>query len=504
MGEIIVIGAGVAGLAAAARLSRGGASVTVLERSGVVGGALGSGNDQGFDTGAHTLTMPAVFRDLFVKTGSRKASAKASFEDNVELRPVDPVRRYVFADGTRLDLPNSSRARVLSTFDSALGRGSGLSWFRAVEHGAAVWELLRPAWFEAPRASSADLPSLLGARSAKYVVTPRSGLRKLAKSWFDDPRLGLLLDEYALGYGADPRRAPGILAVAPYVEHAFGAWRIVGGLSSLTGALHRRALARGVTFRLDCPVRQVTTAADGSVDGVVLADGSRLSADTVVAAVDTAQLAELTAAKGSPDKPKRSGAAEPEYSASVFTVLLRVPGAAEQPHETVFFAGHDKAAVESRLEDTFGRRARPVAEPTIRVCVSQEHPECWSAHAYAPRHGSGPGAVDWSSPGLAVDYANTLVTQLVRRGALAAGAAEIVRVISPLDRELATGVPGGSAYGPAAHDLHATLLRSPVAQPTPGLFHVGASARPGPGLPFAALSAWHLSELLNPPKASRT
>ncbi|HEV2637831.1 MAG TPA: FAD-dependent oxidoreductase [Actinocrinis sp.] len=514
MGEIVVIGAGAAGLAAAARLSRGGNTVTVLEQAAAVGGALVTGRDaasaEGFDTGAHTLTMPAVYRDLFVKTGSRKASAKASFEENVELRPVDPVRRHVFADGTVLDLPNSSRSGLLRGFDAALGPGAGRSWLRVTEHGAAAWELLRPAWFEAPRATGRDLQFLLADRANRRVLTPRKNLRKLAKSWFDDPRLGLLLDEYALAAGADPRRAPGILAMAPYLELAFGAWRIAGGLSSLAEALHRRALARGVTFRLGCRAVRISTAADGSVDGVLLADGTRLPADTVIVAADVTQLAELTAGAGGSARAGIGHSSYPshsDYSHSLFTVLLRVPGAPAQPHEAVYFAGHDKAAVESRLADVFGQAARPVADPTIRLCVSAEQPECWSVHTIAARHGNGPGALDWTAPGLAESYARTLTACLVNRGILSGETAtghELVRFISPADRESATGSPGGAAYGPAANDLESVLLRSAITRPAAGLHHVGASARPGSGLPFAALSAWHLNELVNPPKATRS
>jgi len=492
VGKIIVIGAGVAGLAAAARLAGGDTSVTVLDRALTVGGALGTstGPDQGFDTGAHTLIMPAVYRDLFLKTGGRKKSAAASLEENVDLRPVDPVRRYLFADGTTLDLPNASRAKLLTTFDTALGPGAGRDWLKAVEHGGAVWDLLRPAWYEAPRATNRDLWKLLASRAGRRTLTPRVGLRALAKTWFTDPRLGLLLDEYALGCGADPRRAPGILAAAPYLEHTFGAWRVAGGLSNLAEALHQRALARKVEFRLDCPVSRITVSPNGSVDGVLLADGERLPADTVVAAVDSQQLAALTASVTSVDSPAG-------YSQSVFTVLLRVPGAAPMAHESVLFGEPDEAAVEARLEAVFGQAARAADDPTVRVCVSEEHPEAWSVHAAAPRHGTGPGALGWSAPGLATGYADTLVDILVRRGLLSAGSGRIERIISPADREQATGVPGGAAYGPAAHGLRATLLRSPVAQPTRGLFHIGASARPGSGVPFAALSAWHVSELLN-------
>ena len=88
------------------------------------------------------------------------------------------------------------------------------------------------------------------------------------------------------------------------------------------------------------------------------------------------------------------------------------------------------------------------------------------------------------------------------RAALAAGGfvvgarGTVQHVVTPADRELATGVPGGSAYGPVPHSLRGALLRSATAQPTPGLFHIGASARPGAGLPYAALSGWHAAELI--------
>src|SRR5258708_36637728 len=113
------------GLAVAARLATRDNSVLVCEATQAIGGALGAWrhDDLIFDTGAHTLTLPAVYRDLFIKTGSRKTSAAATLEDRVDLRPLDPVRRYLFLDGTRLDLPNASRGRVRSAFDAALGAG---------------------------------------------------------------------------------------------------------------------------------------------------------------------------------------------------------------------------------------------------------------------------------------------------------------------------------------------------------------------------------------------
>ena len=110
MARIAVIGAGMGALAAAARLAVAGHRVTVYERAETYGGAVGRYEQDGFafDTGPSLLTLPAVYRDLFVKTGN-------PLEDSVELLPVDPVARYRFPavpghDATWLDVPNASRA----------------------------------------------------------------------------------------------------------------------------------------------------------------------------------------------------------------------------------------------------------------------------------------------------------------------------------------------------------------------------------------------------------
>ena len=71
-------------------------------------------------------------------------------------------------------------------------------------------------------------------------------------------------------------------------------------------------------------------------------------------------------------------------------------------------------------------------------------------------------------------------------------------IFTPADRERLTGAPGGSANGPAIDSLSSAILRSPTVQPIKGLLHVGGSSRPGPGIAFAALSAWNAAEVLRP------
>jgi phytoene dehydrogenase-like protein len=452
--RIIVVGAGMAGLAAAARLATRDDTVVLCEATGQVGGALGRWrhDDLSFDTGPHTLTLPAVYRDLFIKTGSRKKSAAATLEERVELRPLDPVRRYVFPDGTRLDLPNSSRGRLHAAFDAALGAGAGDAWLRVVDHGSRVWDAIRPTLVEAPGSGEPELRALLKTRDGRHALTPRHSLRRLAKDWFKgvDPRLLLVLDDYARQAGAEPRHAPGVLATRVYVEQVFGAWRIVGGLYELAEALRQRVEDRGVEVRLGARVARIERGPTGSVSGVLLEDGTRLEADVVVAGIDQAVLAGLLG--GAPRAPKKN-----TYTSSVATLCFAVEEPPEPLHETVLLDEHG---------------------PAIRIHVSAEQPTAWTVHV--------PPALDTGA----------VLPKLAAYGIDVRAKARLLHVIGAEDWERATGVPGGAAYGPAADSVEAALLRSPIAQPIHGLYHVGASAQPGSGLPFVALSGWQASELV--------
>ena len=72
-------------------------------------------------------------------------------------------------------------------------------------------------------------------------VRPWMTLRDLARATCRDPRLRMVVERFATYAGADPRRAPAALAVAGYVEHAFGAWHVRGGLHRIVAALARAA-----------------------------------------------------------------------------------------------------------------------------------------------------------------------------------------------------------------------------------------------------------------------
>ena len=96
---MVIIGAGIGGLSAAIRLAAAGKQVVVLEQNERVGGKMGQIEAAGFrwDTGPSVITMRHVFEELFQCAGRR-------LEDYLTLHPVEPLTRYFYPDGTRLDL----------------------------------------------------------------------------------------------------------------------------------------------------------------------------------------------------------------------------------------------------------------------------------------------------------------------------------------------------------------------------------------------------------------
>lgn len=502
MTHVVVVGAGMGGLAVAARLATLGHRVTVCERTSHVGGKLGWFERDGFafDTGPSLLTLPAVYRDLFLKTGG-------PLEDEVELVPVDPVCRYQFADGPQVDLPNASRSGVAAALDGAFGRGAGDDWTRLTDRGGHIWDATRRPFLETPLDGWRTLARLSLRLSDLRTVAPWRSLRGLGSTYLRDPHLRMLLDRYATYTGSDPRRAPAALATIPYVEQTFGAWYVRGGVRRLGEALHQRVVERGVVVRLSSGVTAVETNG-GRVSGVRLVDGEQIPADIVVSDVDAQALyAELLAPQQVSSPLQRIQRATPSLSG--FVLLLALRGRTpELTHHTVLFPSD----YDDEFDSVFGSgshkgRPRPAPDPTIYVAAPDDPAlrpdgghESWFVLANAPRHDPADRdprhGVDWDEPGLAASYAERILDLMAERGLDVRDRLLWKEIRTPADLERATGSPGGAIYGTSSNGLRAAFLRPANRSPVPGLFLVGGSAHPGGGLPLAGLSAAIVAEMI--------
>lgn len=497
MAEVVVIGAGMGGLAAAARLSVKGHRVRILEAGPNYGGKLGSYSRDGFvfDTGPSLLTLPAVYRDLFIKTG------RSQLEDCVDLQPVEPAFRYAFADGTVAELPGSGTGACATALGDALGGAAADDWRVLMKRAGEVWRITRRPVLESPLSGPRDLIGLMSSVTDIRTVAPWRSLRNQGRSSLRDDRLVTLLDRYATYTGSDPRRAPAALVTVPYVEQSFGAWHLGGGIRTLADALFDRCLERGIEVELSAAVTRISTDS-GRVTGVELADGRRLACDIVVANADAAKVYGELLDDPAARAPLRSlSRATPSFSGFVLLLAVRGRTPGLRHHNVWFPADYD-----DEFDSVFGRRgdpAHPAADPTIYVCApadpamrpDADH-EAWFVLVNAPRHGTEAGCIDWHAPGLAESYADRVLTVLAGRGTDIRDRVLWREIRTPADLESATGAPGGAIYGTSSNGTRAAFLRPANRSPVTGLYLVGGSAHPGGGLPLVAMSAEIVANLI--------
>lgn len=503
MARVVVVGGGMAGLATAVRLRAAKHDVVVLERSEVVGGKAARLELDGFgwDLGPTLLTLPAVYRDLFATTGP-------ALEECLDLSPVDPVCRYTFADGTRLDMPNASRARIGSALDDALGAGAGEQWLALLAHGGEIWQATRDSFLTAPLRGLRAVPSLARGRGALRTVAPHRSLRGLGARYLREPHLRTLLDRYATYAGSDPRRAPAALAAVPFVEQAFGAWTVAGGMHRLALETARRAELLGVELRTSSEVSEIAVEG-GRVAGARLADGSLVPADVVVSALDAHVLYRdlLPGARSARDL---AALRRQPPSSSGYLLLLGLRGrtAGIDRHNVLFGPDYDAEFDALFGTGTHHDRPRPVADPTLYLHrdpfastgEGEDAREAVSVLVNAPPHLPDRPArgINWDAPGLAGAYADRILTVLAGRGVDVRDRVLTRSWQTPADLARRTGDVGGSIYGTATHGGLGPLRRPANASAVKGLFLVGGSTHPGGGLPMVGLSAEVVAGLVGP------
>ncbi len=490
MSTVIVIGAGAAGLATAARLAVKGHTVTVLEQSDRVGGKLATYRRDGFafDTGPSLFTLPAVYRDLFLKTGK-------PLEDEVDLQPVEPGFGYHFADGASVTMPGVDPAKCARALGDGLGGRSADDWRALMDRAAKMWRLTRGPFLQSPLQGWKSLMPLAKPADVR-TIAPWSSLRKLGESTLSDPRAVTLLDRYATYTGSDPRRAPAVLATVPYVEQEFGAWHLRGGVGTLADALHRRCIERGVDVRTGADVTSITTDASG-VTGVV-ANGEHLRADIVVANADAGLVYGQLLDDPRATEPART-IARSDASLAGFVLLLALRGRTPGLHHHNVWFPED---YDAEFDAIFGKDPRPVDDPAIYVCApddpamrpDSDH-EAWFVLVNAPRHDPARG-VDWSSPQLAASYAESIVSLLAQRGVDIRDRIIWQEIRTPADLERDARAPGGSIYGTSSNGTRAAFARPANRSPIPGLFLVGGSTHPGGGLPLVGMGAEITADLI--------
>ncbi len=480
---VLVIGAGMAGLAAAARLAHAGCAVTVLERHATPGGKIRSlASPAGpVATGPTVLTLRPVFDALFEALGER-------LDAHLHLVRQTTIARHFWPDGSTLDLHDDPDANERAIRDFAGGRAA--QQFRAFDRRArTLFEAFDAPVMQAARPSLASL-GLRIARQPRLLaaMAPFSSLAALLTASFDDPRLCQLFGRYATYVGGSPYAAPALLALIWHAE-ASGVWAIDGGMERLAQVLAAIASERGATFRYGVHVERIE-ARGGAVTGVTLASGEQLPARAVLFNGDPRALATGALGPACATVAPQTRSAPRSLSADVWAFAARASGP-ELAHHNVFFCD-----APAREFAALARGERPAA-PTLYLCamdrgMGRAVPELerFEIIANAPPQDS-PTTPEESQ----ACRARTFDT-LAGFGLQFSPTPEASALSTPETFDRMFPQSGGSLYGQSPHGLMAAFRRPTARTPIRGLYLAGGGAHPGAGLPMAALSARHAAEAI--------
>jgi phytoene desaturase len=479
MKEVIIIGGGLGGLAAACRLAKAGFAVSVFEKNGQVGGKVNLVEADGyrFDTGASLLTMRHVLEELFEFCGKRT-------EDYLEIVPLEPICRYFWPDGTVFDA--SQNIEKTAREIARIAPEDVADFDKYLADSRQKYEIAERTFLAQ---SLNDLPKLLtfGNLSDLLKISTLKTLASHNAKFFKSEKLRQIFNRFATYNGSSPYATPATFALIPFVEFGLGAWYVRGGMYEISRSLEKLAVALGVKIFTEAEVDEIVVENKKAVG--VRIGGETISADLVISNADAIETyRNLLRSKKFQNR---------EPSCSGFVLLLgtrrKFPSLA---HHNIFFSDDYRAEF-----DALFKQKIPAPNPTVYVCATSRSDATQAPEGHenlfvlvnAPYTG---GRTNWQRE--APNYRDLIVEKLEKSGLEGlADAIDFERIITPEDFEAKYRANRGSIYGISSNGLLSAFLRVPnCARDIENLYFVGGATHPGGGIPLVLLSGKMTSEMI--------
>ncbi|WP_409484735.1 phytoene desaturase family protein [Arsenicicoccus dermatophilus] len=480
MADVLVVGAGLAGLSAACHLRGRGHQVTVVERESGPGGRAGRSTHGGFtfDTGPTVMTMPGLLDDALQAVGS-------SVADLVPMRVLDPAYRARFHDGSQIRVRHGHEA-MREEIRSTCGDRDAVAFDRFVAWLRELYAVEMPHYIDRNFDSPLDLARPLGASTTLLRL---GGLRRLGptiRSFFHDQRLHRLFTFQAMYAGLPPETALAIYAVITYMDSIEGVYFPDGGMGAIPAALDTAARRAGVDLRYDSTVVRLLRAGGPGeghpVTGVELASGETLHADAVVCTLDLPVAYALLLPDLTPPRAVTHGTYSP--SAVVWHVGASSPAPEHVGHHNIHFGREWDEAFEALL-----RRRTLMPDPSRLVTVPSITDPTLAAPGGTTMYVLEPvphldGGIDWDRE--AGPMRERLGEFLQTEGYPTDVVAE--ELFTPLDWQR-LGMARGTPFA-LAHTFAQTGPFRPgnLERRAPGLVLAGSGTIPGVGVPMVLVS----------------
>jgi phytoene desaturase len=475
--RIVIIGAGVAGMAAAIRLAAQGCEVHVLERNATPGGKMAELQlgAYRFDMGPSLFTLPHLVEELL-------ALVPEAVRPSFAYKKLSILNQYFWDDGTVIKAFADHR-QFAREVEAKLGVEHGVVE-RFFQHSAFIkrhtWHIFLTASLQKLSLWKISvLKSLLRLPGMDATIS----MNRANKKRLRHPKLVQLFNRFATYNGSDPYRAPGILNVIPSLEHLEGAYFPTGGMYRIVTCLQVAAEQLGVNFHFQEKATRILH--DGKNVSGVETDRQIWPADVVISNMDVHPTYKKLLPTVQP--PAKILAQERSTSAIVFYWGMRKSFPRLELHN-VFFSNQYKEEFEALFVH---KNIHP--DPTVYLHISAREspgdaPEAmdnWFVMINAPAN----DGQDWN------DLKQQARVNILRKLSRVLGedvAAHIVieETLDPVRIENNTGSYKGSLYGASSNSAFAAFLRHQnSSRQMQGLFFCGGSVHPGGGIPLCLLSA---------------
>lgn len=471
--NIVVVGAGLAGLSAALRLSGAGRKVTVIEREPIPGGRNGLLKIGGysFDTGPTVLTMPSLIEDAFNCVGEET-------KDWLELKPLSPLYRAFYHDGSTIDV-HADIKKMENEIESTIGASEAQAYKKYVEFVTKLYKYEMNDFIN----RNIDSPlNLLTPNLARLIAI--GAFRKLApkvNQYFKDPRLQKIYSFQAMYAGVSPQQALAIYAVIAYMDSVNGVFFPKGGMHALPVALAGAAEKHGVNFKYNTTVTSIDYA-NGRARAIITDTGERIPCDVVVLNPDLP-----VAWRDLLRKTPRS-VARLKYSPSCVTLLI---GSSKEYSRLAHHNIHFGQAWDGIFDELIEKKTL-MSDPSFLVTVPTIDDPLLAPHGKHSYYVLFPtpnldSSIDWNRT--AKPYRDLIIDTLEKRGYTDfADSIEIETVTTPLDwrrRGMERGAPFASA-----HTFFQTGPFRPrnLARGFENVVFTGSGTQPGVGVPMVLIS----------------
>ena len=484
--KVIIIGAGVGGMAVAIRLRVLGYEVEVFEKNDYPGGKLSHFEKNGFrfDAGPSLFTSPHLIEDLF-------KIANVPIESYFSYQKLEVACHYFYEDGTCIKAFTNKEAFALELHEKTNEAPDNL--YRYLNHASEAYNNIASIFL---RYSLHTLKTLFRAPILKAFTKLKPSylfrsLNDYNESVFDSPKLVQLFNRFATYNGSNPYKAPAMLSLISHLEHNEGAFYPKGGMISITNALYQLAIKLGVQFSFGQSVQKIITTAN-RIKGV-LVDNTEHDAAIVVSNMDVY----FTYKNLLNDPNKATAIKKQERSSSALIFYWGMNKCFPQLDlHNIFFSEDYKSEF-----DALFTTGLPFDDPTVYINITNKlepgkhapiGKENWFVMVNAPAN----NGQDWAA--IELFYRQAIIKKLSKiLGEDIESYIEVTEVLTPLTIESRTASYMGSLYGTSSNSKLAAFMRHPnFSKKINGLYFVGGSVHPGGGIPLCLSSAEIVSNLI--------